>query len=87
MICIKRVFKTADKAAKFRQTYQEALAGSPAFNNSEIFIQDGDHPNEFLLVIGMPNTGDMMETWVEPGAFSGEAAFREHITSRFEKCM
>ena len=82
MICIKRVFETPEQAMNVKTQYHEALAGSPAYVNSEIAIVDGDHPTEFYLVVGNANKADMSVTWAEPGASAGED-FRAHTTNHF----
>lgn len=65
MICIKRVFETAEQAAKVKEQFHHALVGSPAYINSEIAITDGDAPNEFFLVVGNSNANNLETTLVE----------------------
>lgn len=45
-------------AAEWRDRFCEALAGSPAFANSEIGVCDGSG-GEFSLVVGKSNDHDM----------------------------
>lgn len=47
-----------DVAAEWRDRFCEALAGSPAFVNSEIGVCDGSG-GEFFLVVGKSNDRDM----------------------------
>lgn len=73
MICIKRVFKTAEKAAEVKQAYMNALKIHDLPVDSKVSIADGNYPNEFLVILGDPNGNDMMETWIEPGAVVGNS--------------
>lgn len=46
-------------AAEWRDRFCEALAGSPAFVNSEIGVCDGSG-GEFFLVVGKSNDHDLI---------------------------
>lgn len=68
MICIKRVFQTAEKALSVKQSYQDALKTSWRANDTGISIVDGENPNEFLIILGSPNEHNVTESWIEPSA-------------------